>query len=72
MNKLLQKAKSKKLKRRCNCYNDDIMELAVAWAKDEIQTSQVSKAIGKKRLDGSTYSALSVGLKMAVQKKLLK
>lgn len=75
MNKqsLLEVAKSAPIKRfnKIIVSKEDI-ELAVAWARSEITTEQVSHAKGFKKQNGSTYNYLLRCLKNYVSTQKIK
>lgn len=64
---LLQKAKQSK-KRDISKVDEQQIELALAWAKDEIGFQQVVNALGVPMSPSSVYSRLAIGLKAYIQK----
>ena len=65
---LLDKAKKIKMKRnlRVNQVDkDQLADLAIAWAKEEVGTTQVSKSLGL--TDTNVYNYLAMGFRQAVQ-----
>lgn len=48
--------------------NDELMELALAWAKDEIRLKQVVNVLGLDKNPSLAYSKLAMGLRLYVRK----
>ena len=69
METLLQKAKNVKVQRYEKGYISDkqTVELALAWARDEVSTQQVATALGYKT-GGYVYSILAKALRSALYK----
>lgn len=65
---LLEEAKKIKIKPRNREINIDQIELAIAWLKDEITISQVSKVLGG-RHGNAAYHYLAIGLRQAFKDK---
>lgn len=63
---LLERAKGVSTKRK-NLATPEVVELAVAWANDEVTLSQVMAAMPGKSSGSSVYSALANGLKIHFQ-----
>lgn len=70
---LLDKAKKIKVRsrKRTNYVNDDLMNLAIAWAKDEVSLVQCTKAmydegVIKTEQPSISYRPLARGLKRAI------
>lgn len=63
-NTLLDKAKKAKNRKKI-LIDSDVLELALAWANDEITVSQASTAIGLK--PASVYIILARSLKKIIQ-----
>ena len=68
MNQLIEKAKEykKPTKRK---YTEDELELALVWAKGEISTKGVAKALGAK-YPNNVYCFLAVALREIIFNKL--
>jgi hypothetical protein len=74
MTSLLDKARATKIRRKLTInYNLEDAELAVAWANEEVSTTQCSKVWGLKgKTNTSIYLRLAGSFKAAVQLGLLK
>ena len=70
---LLEKAKSVKMKygRSTNWMTDQHIELAIAWAKDEITPSQANIAMGRKVNNGNILYVFAVAFREAVRRGIL-
>lgn len=66
---LLQKAKERKSKAVVEI-GDEEVELALAWARGEINLTQASEAIGSQR-GSAIYSRMALALKKYIQTKNL-
>jgi len=65
---LLQKALSTKLRHPKHEITSEVVELALAWARDQVSYVQVQEALTGKRLGGMTaYVALARGLREHIQ-----
>ena len=70
-NPLIEKAKSVKISPRKLNYSDNHIELAVAWAKSEVNLKQCKKAIGEK-YSANMYTFFAIALREAVRRGMLK
>ena len=68
---LLEKARASKAVGTHKRATTEHIELAIAWANDEVSYSQVSDALTGKRTGGNSYLLLARALREAVQEGIL-
>jgi len=69
MKTALEIAKSHKNTRNTKRVSDELVELALAWANDEVTLSQVSAAIGLQKSGTTSYVMLARALKQHLSNK---
>jgi hypothetical protein len=69
---LLEKANAAPNRDRKLQVSDEVIELALAWARDEISLAQAITALKGERRKNSGYVDLARGLREAVRKGILK
>jgi len=69
---LLEKALLAKRGRNRPIINDELIELAIAWAKSEITMQQAHIALGLPVSGAGAYSKLAIALRQAVTEGKLK
>lgn len=66
-------AKATQLPRRNSLLSSEEIELAVAWAQNDVSTGQVIHVLGKnKRSGGSIYHFFAMALREAVLRRVLR
>ena len=65
---LLEKAKEARAEPQQIFVSDEVVELALAWAKGEISMKQARKAFGTKTAGSNIYAHLARGLRQFIQR----
>jgi hypothetical protein len=72
MSTLLEKAKATPSRERKMVVSEEVIELALAWARDEISLVQATVALKGTRGKMTAYVNLARGLREAIRKGILK